>query len=244
MNSFAGKRLLALVRDGDYAHAGEEEAIERVFGDLPKRSDRWLLDVGCGRGGTADYLRKRGWGRVVGLDRDGESLAYARARYPEVEFVEREACAAPRYLPRRFTQIYLLNVYYALEAQRDALLALRQVAEEGAELRIFDYLDRGGFAEDPLEVDGESIVPHPVVTEAVSRDLAARGWRLLSVELLSEEYRGWYAALARRIEKRAPAIVDRGGEEALAYLRAVYRGILGKIEAGLLGGVLVRAAAA
>ncbi len=244
MNSFAGKRLLALVRDGDYAHAGEEEAIDRVFGDLPKRSDRWLLDVGCGRGGTADYLRKRGWGQVVGIDRDGDSLAYARARYPGVEWVEGDVCAAPRYLSRKFIQIYLLNVYYALEAQRDALLALRQVAEEGTELRIFDYLDRGGFAEDPLEVGGERIVPHPVVTERVSRDLATTGWRLLSMEPLSEEYRRWYAALARRIEERAPEIVARGGEEALDYLCTVYRGILGKIEEGLLGGVLVRAAAA
>ena len=31
MNSFAGQRLLALVREGDYAHAGEEEAIELAF---------------------------------------------------------------------------------------------------------------------------------------------------------------------------------------------------------------------
>ena len=28
MNSYLGKQILALVRDGDYAHAGEEEAIE------------------------------------------------------------------------------------------------------------------------------------------------------------------------------------------------------------------------
>ena len=31
MNPFEGKRSLALIRDSDYAHAGEEEAIERTF---------------------------------------------------------------------------------------------------------------------------------------------------------------------------------------------------------------------
>jgi hypothetical protein len=36
MNSFAGKHLLALVRGGDYAHAGEEEAIELAFSAVPK----------------------------------------------------------------------------------------------------------------------------------------------------------------------------------------------------------------
>lgn len=129
MNSFVGKRLLALVREADYAHAGEEEAIERVFADLPKCADRRLLDVGCGLGGTADYLRREGWGRVVGLDRDGDSLGHARARYPEVEFVEGDVGEAPRLLPRTFGQIYLFNVFYALEAQREALAALRAVAE-------------------------------------------------------------------------------------------------------------------
>jgi hypothetical protein len=66
MNSFEGKRILALIREGDYAHAGEEEAIERVFRAVPKQAGSWLLDVGCGRGGSAEYLRRRGWGRVEG----------------------------------------------------------------------------------------------------------------------------------------------------------------------------------
>jgi hypothetical protein len=56
MNSFEGKRILALIRDGDYAHAGEEEAIECSFRSIPKNLEHWLLDVGCGRGGSADYL--------------------------------------------------------------------------------------------------------------------------------------------------------------------------------------------
>jgi cyclopropane fatty-acyl-phospholipid synthase-like methyltransferase len=53
MNSFEGKRILALVRDGDYAHAGEEEAIERVFRAIPKHAGSSLLDVGCGCGGSS-----------------------------------------------------------------------------------------------------------------------------------------------------------------------------------------------
>ena len=48
MTSFEGKRILALIRDGDYAHAGEEEGIERSFRSIPKNADSWLLDVGCG----------------------------------------------------------------------------------------------------------------------------------------------------------------------------------------------------
>lgn len=239
MNSFAGKRLLALARGEDYAHAGEEEAIDRVFANLPKRSGQWLLDVGCGRGGTADYVRRGGWGRVVGIDRDGDSLAYARSRYPEVIFAAGDVCEVRRLVSQRFALLYMFNAFYAFEAQREALAALRQVAEEGAGLRIFDYLDRGGLRHDPLIVNGRRIIPHPIERESISGTLEETGWKLVSTEDLHQEYGRWYASLLSRIEARASEIVAVGGEEALDQLRAVYRGILGKIEQGLLGGVLL-----
>ena len=53
MNSYLGKEILSIIRDGNYAHPGEEEAIELTFQDIPKNSHRQMLDVGCGRGGTA-----------------------------------------------------------------------------------------------------------------------------------------------------------------------------------------------
>jgi hypothetical protein len=36
LNSYQGKRLLALARGADYAHAGETEAIDLVWSGLPK----------------------------------------------------------------------------------------------------------------------------------------------------------------------------------------------------------------
>ena len=53
MNSFQGKQALALIRGGDYAHAGEEEAIELTLSSVEKNSATQILDAGCGRGGTA-----------------------------------------------------------------------------------------------------------------------------------------------------------------------------------------------
>jgi cyclopropane fatty-acyl-phospholipid synthase-like methyltransferase len=58
MNEFEGKEILATVRSEDFAHAGEEEAIELVFKDITKQADRKILDAGCGRGGSANYVRR------------------------------------------------------------------------------------------------------------------------------------------------------------------------------------------
>src|ERR1700753_1854553 len=92
MNSFEGMRVLSLVRDGDYAHAGEEEAIERTMRPIAKRSDQIIIDAGCGRGGTANYLFARGWGKVIGFDIEAASIATARKNYPSVAFFECDIC--------------------------------------------------------------------------------------------------------------------------------------------------------
>jgi len=51
MNSPTGKKILALVREGDYAHPGEEAAIGLVMRDFAPDPGRLILDVGCGPGG-------------------------------------------------------------------------------------------------------------------------------------------------------------------------------------------------
>jgi len=87
------------------------------------------------------------------------------------------------------------------------------------------------------------IVPHPIEMSRIPGDLAAAGWKLDSAEELNEPYRRWYADLVVRIERKRAEIVALGGEDAFAYMLAVYGGMLRKIEGNLLGGVLLNALA-
>src|SRR5258707_15213507 len=86
LNSYQGKRLLALARGADYAHAGETEAIDMVWSGLLKSRTQNVLDAGCGRGGTAAYMYRAGRGRVTGIDIEGESIVRTREAYPEIFF--------------------------------------------------------------------------------------------------------------------------------------------------------------
>src|SRR5690348_2894853 len=113
MNSYTGKQLLALIRDSDYAHAGEEEAIELALRSVPRRPDQLLLDVGCGRGGTAKYVQDRGWGSVAGLDVEPDSIARARQVYPGIAFHACDVVRAGAVIGRRHDVIYLFNSFDA-----------------------------------------------------------------------------------------------------------------------------------
>ncbi|WP_156411958.1 methyltransferase domain-containing protein, partial [Legionella bozemanae] len=66
------KQILAMLREGDFAHPGETEAIELSLSPIAKNSEARLLDVGCGLGGTAHYVQKKGWGTVTGVDIDSD----------------------------------------------------------------------------------------------------------------------------------------------------------------------------
>ncbi len=234
MNSFEGKRILALVREGDYAHAGEEEAIERVFRSVPKQAGSWLLDVGCGRGGSAEYLRRHGWGHVEGIDRDVESIEYARATYPEVEFHACDVLDVPRTITRTFDVIYMLNAFYAFERQADALAALRKVAKSGAQLVIFDYTVGAKSSDAP-----NPMMPGAIRLSEIAATLRDSGWEPAVVEDLSADYARWYATFVERIQLKRAEIEKIGGAESYDFVFSMYSGLHGFIVQGGLGGAIV-----
>ncbi len=240
MNSFEGKRILALIRDGDYAHAGEEEAIERSFRGIPKSARSWILDVGCGRGGSAEYVRRHGWGNLVGIDRDADSIEYAKANYPAIEFHTCDVLDVPANVKREFDVIYMLNAFYAFAEQRDALEALRTVAKPGARLVIFDYAVGG---QPDLSVQGQVFIPHPIRMSEIAVMLRESGWKPGVVEDLSADYTRWYTTFVERIERKRDEIEKIGGAEWYSFVLSMYSGLRDVIASGTLGSALVHAIA-
>jgi ubiquinone/menaquinone biosynthesis C-methylase UbiE len=240
MNSFEGKRILALIRDGDYAHAGEEEAIERALRSVSKNSRSWMLDVGCGRGGSAEYLRRHGWGNLAGIDRDTDSIAYAKASYPDVEFHTCDVLDVPATVTREFDVVYMLNAFYAFADQRAALAALRKVAKTSARLVIFDYAISKSA---DLSVDGQVFIPHPIQLSGIGDLIRESGWEPGAVEDLSANYTRWYAAFVERIRRKQIEIEKIGGGEWYRFVLSMYSGLHDVIASGKLGGAIVHAIA-
>ncbi|MBW0004351.1 MAG: class I SAM-dependent methyltransferase [Hyphomicrobiales bacterium] len=145
MNSFEGMQVLSLVRGGDYAHAGEEEAIELAMRPMEKKSNQIIVDAGCGRGGTANYLQTMGWGKAVGFDIEPASIASARKNYPGVVFYVCDVCDVDRTIGVKADILCMFNAYYCFLDQARALSALRNVAKNGTQMVIFDHVNRGTY---------------------------------------------------------------------------------------------------
>jgi SAM-dependent methyltransferase len=243
MNSPTGKKILALVRGGDYAHPGEEAAIDLALRDFATDRERLILDVGCGRGGTAQYLQDRGWGRVVGFDIDEDAIAYAQAAYPQAHFLVLDVNEAAEVLSRRFDLICLFTTFYALADQQAALRQLRSLAAPRGSLLIFDYLD---LTEDgnilPVR-EGEGAVWHPLKLQGIETRFAATGWTILQIADITPKFGEWYTDLVSRIAAREKQIGDLAGPAWHRFVHDFYGGMLAAIKDGSLGGVIVTAQA-
>lgn len=236
MNSPIGKEILALVRKTDYAHAGEEEAIDIVFKDMPKDPNRLLLDVGCGRGGTAQYVQHKGWGKVLGVDIDSDSIDYAKKTYPNIEFSVANVMNLAQGLSMQFNVIYLFNAFYAFSNHRRVLEQLHALSLKSGQIVIFDYL---------LKSQNREAFPfkewNPLDLSVMQSLFSTVGWSAVRTDDISALYEKWYRELVSRIELTSNSIIALAGEEWFDFVHSFYRRILDAIENNLLGGVIVYA---
>jgi SAM-dependent methyltransferase len=244
MNNATGKRLLALIRDGDYAHPGEEAANELLFSGVRPSQCRRVLDAGCGGAGTAAWVHGRGLGTVTGIELDPATVKLARTRHPDVTVVEGDLQHASERLTGPFDLFYSMTAIYAVPDQVAMFRELGALAAPGAELRLLEYADpEGRFAE---TTSGSATWGwwHPLAPRDLPDVLSSAGWASVSVRDLHPEFAHWYRGLCDRIAAKRSVIEREFSRDWYEFVAREYAGILEMVRAGALGGVLVRARAA
>jgi SAM-dependent methyltransferase len=237
MNDYAGKEFLATVRAEDFAHAGEEEAIELVFKDIPAKADRKILDAGCGRGGTADYVHRHGWGNVVGIDIEAQSIDRANEKYPACQFHSCDMCEVGNRFDGVFDLIYMLNAFYAVPDKKKAINSLRACAKPGALLCLFDYVTYDPSAP-PLE---GILAQKPSTPDEYDTLLSGAKWLIERNSNLDQKYVQWYRNFLDRID--GAAVKSAYPQEMIEQVRQKYTTLYNALEDGTIGGLLIFARA-
>lgn len=242
MRSFAGKNLVSYARGGDYAHPGEEEAIELLMSGFEKNQSRMILDVGCGLGGTAKYIQDKGWGKVTGIDIEKESIEYARIKYPDVEFFEADVLDVGNVLlDRKYDLIYLFCSFYSFPKQFEALQAITEHAQNNAVLLIFDLVDYTNGQHRLIELQQKDRITNPIQKTKLSEMLTNIGWGLTKIIDLNEKHVRWYKNFLIQLNNKRHEIINLFGE--MAYISAIarYETWLEEISSERLGGAIFQA---
>jgi ubiquinone/menaquinone biosynthesis C-methylase UbiE len=237
MNSGLGKRILSLIREGDYAHPGEEKAIDLVFRDISKSKDRAILDVGCGLCGTAMYLQNHGYGQITGIDLNPETIPIVNKKYPEFNIIQADVNKVSEVFEEKFDMIYLFNSFYAFPDHSQAIEALRKVAQINTDLIIFDYADAGKYKAESLEI------PNPLKLDKIETILTKNSWRLTELKDISDLYTTWYTEFCHKVESKKAKIVKLADEVVYDYVLEQYSRMLELYQKDILRGVILRAKA-
>lgn len=240
MRSFKGKSILSFVRAGNYAHAGEEEAILRVFDSIEKNPSRKILDVGCGKGGTAKFIQDHGWGIVTGIDIEHESVEFARITYPDVSFYCSDVVDIDKLLTEKFDIICMFNAFYEFPDQAAALRTLRNIAHDETILIIFDYIDLSAGASSLIVRNDRTRTTSPIELSSFNEISIRNGWLKDSYEDLTEEYKLWYQTLLKKIEKNKDKIIKNFGEAGYDSAQTRYSDLLRALIVGDIAGGIIR----
>lgn len=200
MRSFDSKKLLAFVRGGDYAHPGEEDAIQLTMSRFPKDKNRTLLDIGCGQGGTAHYLQQHGWGRVTGFDLDQKAIEYAKQTYQDLSFYCGDVVNISRIINTRFDIIYMFNVFYEFPDPLLALQTLRSVAKPHGDMIIFDYIDLSNGTSQMIYSGASDKTTLPILRNSFQKMAHISGWKINEFVDLSSQYKDW-GSVAKNIRR-------------------------------------------
>jgi ubiquinone/menaquinone biosynthesis C-methylase UbiE len=211
--------LLTQLRGGDYAHAGDEEAIKIVLKSAlefsPFLKEEAVLDVGSGFGGTADYLcRALGFKNVQGFDMDEAAVVYAQKKYSSIHFKVADALKINKsYAPQSFSFFYLLNVIYAIQDKKRLLKNLSTLSKPVGILAIFDYTQK--------------------------KELKTTGWKILGTIDMTSHFIRWYRAFLDKLSIQASTLSKAFSFQDVQKVEDTFTFLLNQLEQGNLGGVII-----
>lgn len=239
------RMLLSEVRGGDFAHPGDAQAIDMIvkktntFVDNLKSST--VLDVGCGFGGTVDYLSQLGFRDVQGCDLDQAAISYAQSRYIGLTFDRVDArLLHEHYRPFSFDFITLFNVAYAIENKDSLLHSLSQIAKPGAILAIFDYSGKHDIKDFPiLDLAGKPM--YPLFQDTLAINLVKNNWEVLEFEDITNQYRVWYNDLLVKLVAQELPLKQLFSVEDYDKVKRTFEGLLELISQDILGGGVIYA---
>lgn len=234
-----------MIRGGDFTHPGNEEAIELALETFSKNPNRLILDVACGLGGTADFIQKNDYGKVIGLDIEEDSITYACNAYPAIEFLVCDAQEVTKtFLKKTFDLICIFSAFLVFQDQSLVLKALRQVAKDDAQLVIFDYTDLLSAGKNPLvTIAPKDKVFNPIRLDTIQDLLRETGWQFSSWKNLDEKFLHWYEEFQSQLNNSKQSILQQIGEVEFTKISNRYHSFLEAFRNHTLGGGVLIASA-
>ncbi len=244
----AKRAMLTKLREGDFAHAGDREAIEFVLSKISMSNNIKngnVLDLGSGYGGTADYCSAKGFKKIWGVDIDKNAVDYANLKYPQIKFLHLDAMNLNKKFRKDFFSfVYMFNVIYAIENKDLLIRNLSKVSKKGAILAIFDYSklkkeDPNQKKTSPPLKDFSGLVMHPIEPDSLAKIITQHGWKIMETSDITDKYIMWYEQFLNELSQKRSDFAKTYNEKNVEDVENLFNKILFNLKSGEIGGVLM-----
>ena len=167
---------------------GQVDAVSVLTDALKAAGAKDVLDVGCGDGGVARALSRRGF-TVTGIDPSAAAVARATQRVPAARFLCARAEDLPAGLPLFDAAIFVNSLHHIPEAAMPAaLLQAAAVLRPGGRLVVIEPLAQGSFFRIMQPIEDETRI-RALARQAVERLILDRRLILRDLRHWSQESR-------------------------------------------------------
>lgn len=236
------KQILSFLREGDFAHPGEVSAIDLIMEKIPKNSDRFILDIGCGLGGTSHYLQTKGFGKVTGIDIDADLISQASKKYYDSQFINCNVMNISHQISQKFQLMICMSAFFCFSDQKQALVELSKIVDKNTELVIFDYSRLiSDHIESPFYWSETASRFYPIYLTEFKKTLSESGWQYQSSIDITDKFELWYLELLNRFESKKEEMNAIFDKKHVSEMEDGYKQLLLLIREKKVGGIVVYA---
>ncbi|MDX1924590.1 MAG: methyltransferase domain-containing protein [Rickettsiaceae bacterium] len=242
----AKRSILRKLRgDDDFAHPGGAEAIDYALKKIKNQSSLKqgkTLDVGCGYGGSTEYLSKKGFRRVWGADIDKKAVEYSALKYTNLHFKHLDNLnIASKFKKDLFSFIYMFNFMYTIEDKELLIKNIGKISTKGATLVILDY-SRTHHLQDPKSnqiKDFAGITIKPIDQTSLAASLKSNGWKVKEISNVTDKYISWYSDFLEKYAKKRHSLIKKYNEHEVEVAENLFNKILFNLKNHNIGAILI-----
>jgi ubiquinone/menaquinone biosynthesis C-methylase UbiE len=203
--------LLSKSNQGDFAHAGDREAINLVLDKVQNLSPQILnqnsLEIGCGFGGTANYIHQNGLKKIWAIDIDQSAINYAKSTYQNINFQKADATKITDFFDKDFfSLIYMFEVASAITDKAILLQQAKAVSKQGSILVILDYTQKINTNHSNIP----STFNPPLKLKEIQLLCQVIGWEIVEISDITPNYVIWHQKLLNNIEEKYNSLIATG----------------------------------
>jgi ubiquinone/menaquinone biosynthesis C-methylase UbiE len=229
------KHLLAEIRNGDFTHPKDREAVTFAINQIDFSAKKNALDVGSGLGGTVNMLNQQI--KTTGLDKDIQAIQYARSKYKHCQFIYGDVSDINQLTHDTYDLITIFSAFYAFQNQSHACSELADRARKNADLLVFDYSTHGKFTQNLFHDDDSPF--NPIALDSLASVFSP--WTIKRIYDITDMFYDSYRETLDVMAENKSILCHNHGQTAYDNVYDSFTKLMVNFDAGTLGGCLIHA---